>query len=155
MAELTWPAERTAQLLDVTPRHLRKMVTDGIIPKHERGRYEPIKANVAYIRYLRDRKPVPEASASEFFIEKLAKIKAERAEIELTMEIKRGLRIPINDASELTNSVFQGIAGILKANRDKTLTEKHINDMLGSMRDATKKICGANGRHDITSEVET
>jgi hypothetical protein len=154
MAELTWPAERTAQLLDVTPRHLRRMVLDGIIPKHERGRYNPIVANVGYIRYLRDRMSVPDPSSSEFLVEKLAKIKAERAEIDLSMEIKRGLRIPIDDAAEVTNSVFQGIAGILKANRDKILTEKHINEMLGSMRDACKKICGSNGRHDLTESVE-
>jgi hypothetical protein len=153
MAELTWPRDKTAKLLDVSPRHLVRLVADGIIPKHERGRYNPIEANVAYIRYLRDRTNVPDPSSSDFFVEKLAKIKAERAEIELSMEIKRGLRIPIDDAAEVTNAVFHGIAGILKANRDKILTEKHINEILGAMRDACKKICSSNGQN-ITQSVE-
>ena len=68
---------------------------------------------------------------------------AKKAEIDLSMEIKRGLRIPIDDAAAVTNQVFQGIAGILKANRDKPLTEKHINEVLSSMRDACTKICAS------------
>jgi hypothetical protein len=145
--DLTWPAEKMAKFIDVTPRHLRRMVQEGIIPKHERGRYSPIAVNLAYIRYLRDRVNAPEQSSTEFFAAKLAKIRAEKEEIDLSMEIKRGLRIPIEDAEEVTNHVFQGIAGVLKANRDKILTEKHINEMLGSMRDCLKKICGSNGQN--------
>jgi hypothetical protein len=78
---------------------------------------------------------------------------AKKAEIELNMEIKRGLRIPIADALDVTNRVFQSIAGTLKANRDKVLTEKHINEMLGALRDATRKIASNNGRHDLDESV--
>jgi hypothetical protein len=149
MGDLTWPAEKMAKMIDVTPRHLRRMVSEGIIPKHERGRYNPFAVNVAYIRFLRDRVQSPDLSSSEFFAAKLAKIRAEKEEIDLSMEIKRGLRIPIEDAEEVANRVFQSIAGTLKANRDKILTEKHINEMLGALRDACKKISGSNGRHDL------
>ncbi len=52
MSDLTWPADKMAKMIDVTPRHLRRMVSEGIIPKHERGRYNPFAVNIAYIRYL-------------------------------------------------------------------------------------------------------
>jgi phage terminase Nu1 subunit (DNA packaging protein) len=153
MSELTWPAEKMAKFIDVSPRHLQRLVADGIIPKHERGRYSPIQVNLAYIRYLRDRAAMPGQSESEYAAAKLAKIRAEKEEIDLTMEIKRGLRIPIEDALEVTNRVFQSIAGTLKANRDKVLTEKHINEMLGALRDATRRIGSSNGRHDLDESL--
>jgi hypothetical protein len=43
---------------------------------------------------------------------------AKKAEIELDMEIKRGLRIPIQDALDVTNRVFQSIAGTLKSRQN-------------------------------------
>src|SRR4030095_7702640 len=70
--------------IDVTPRRLQQLVQEGVVPKCEgRGRYNPIAVNLAYIRFLRDRVQSPEASDSEFFAVKLAKLKAEREQIEL------------------------------------------------------------------------
>jgi phage terminase Nu1 subunit (DNA packaging protein) len=133
---LTWPVEKMAKFIDISPRRLQQLVQEGIIPKEDRGRYSPIAVNLAYIRYLRDRVQSPDQSDSEYFAAKLAKLKAEREQIELDMEIKRRQRIPLEDVIEVTNRVFQSIAGTLKANRDKLLTEKQINEMLTALRDA-------------------
>jgi len=60
-----------AKFIDVTPRRLQQLVQEGVVPKCEgRGRYNPIAVNLAYIRFLRDRVQSPEASDSEFFVEK-------------------------------------------------------------------------------------
>jgi phage terminase Nu1 subunit (DNA packaging protein) len=143
---LTWPAEKMAKFIDISPRRLQQLVQEGIIPKEDRGRYSPIAVNLAYIRYLRDRVQSPDQSDSEYFAAKLAKLRAEREQIDLDMEIKRRLRIPIDDALDIHNRVFQAISGTLKANRGKMLTESAINELLGALRDAGARMTtSANG----------
>jgi hypothetical protein len=86
---LTWPSEKMAKFIDLTPRRLRQLVDEGIVPREERGRYNPFAVTVAYTRFLRDRVQSPEASDSEFFAAKLAKLKAEREMIELQNQLIR------------------------------------------------------------------
>src|SRR4030095_7209146 len=109
----TWPAEKMAKFINITPRRLQQLVQEGIIPKEDRGRYSPIAVNLAYIRYLRDRVQSPDQSDSEYFAAKLAKLKAEREQIELDMEIKRGSRIPIQDVNEISKFIFAHIRGVI------------------------------------------
>src|SRR5439155_6707244 len=114
MSNLTWPISRMAKFIDVTPRRLQQLVQEGVVPKGEgRGRYNPIAVNLAYIRFLRDRVQSPEASDSEFFAAKLAKIKAEREMIDLQVSIVRGERIPIDDVNEAVGQVFGAMRGII------------------------------------------
>lgn len=134
MSDLTWPAERMAKFIDLTPRRLRQLVDEGVIPKQDRGRYNPFTVNVAYIRYLRDRVQSPELSNDEFFGAKLAKIKSEREMVELEMSIKRRERIPIEDCAAIDNEVLQSISGTLKANRNKLLSESLINEIFENVR---------------------
>jgi hypothetical protein len=138
--DLTWPAVRMAKFLDLTPRRLRQLSSEGIVPKAGRDRYAPFEVNVAYIRFLRDRVESPELSDSEFFQAKLAKLKSEREQIELSMQITRGERIPIEDALAAMKLVFGSIAGILKANRNKTLTEPQINEIFDQMRTTARQL---------------
>ena len=44
-----------AKLLQITPRRLQQLVTEGVIPKVSRGRYELAPVVQAYINYLRER----------------------------------------------------------------------------------------------------
>jgi hypothetical protein len=138
MSNLTWPTARMAKLIDVTQRRLQQLVQEGVVPKCEgRGRYNPFAVNVAYIRFLRDRVQSPEPSYSEFFAAKLAKLRAEREQIDLENQITRSERMPIEDALAATKLVFGAISGILKANRDKILTVDQINEIFAEMRRVT------------------
>jgi len=133
---LTWPTQRMAKLILVTPRRLQQLVQECVVPKCEaRGRYNPIAVTQSYIRFLRDRVQSPELSDGEFYAAKLAKIKAERASIELDMEIKRGSRIPLEDVARSSNEIFMMSAGTLKANRDKVMTEETINEIFTTLRE--------------------
>src|SRR5262245_26231048 len=124
---LTWPTQRMAKFIDVTPRRLQQLAQEGVIPKCEaRGRYNPVLVTQSYIRFLRDRAESPELSNDEFYAAKLAKLKAERASIELDMEIKRGSRIPLDIVADSANRVFRIYAGTLKANHNKVLTQEVI-----------------------------
>src|SRR6478672_8752754 len=94
---------------------LQQLVQEGVVPKSEgRGRYNPIAVNLAYIRFLRDRVQSPESSDSEFFAARLAKLKSEREQIELSMQIVRGERIPRQDVEAVCALVFQSIRGVIK-----------------------------------------
>src|SRR5262245_24155236 len=106
MSNLTWPTARMAKFIDVTPRRLQQLVQEGVVPKCEaRGRYNPILVTQSYIRFLRDRVESPELSEGEFYAAKLAKLKAERAAIELDLEIKRGSRIPLDVVADSANEI--------------------------------------------------
>ena len=73
---------------------------------------------------------------------------AKKAQIDLDMEIKRGLRIPKEDVDRACNLVFKAIAGIIKANRNKMLTDTQINEIFDMMRATShqlQKEHGGNG----------
>ena len=72
---------------------------------------------------------------------------AKKSEIDLEMEIKRGDRIPIADCLAVDNEVFQAIAGTIKANRNKQLSEEVTNEIFDNLRDWAGRLNG-NGKHD-------
>lgn len=51
----TFPIGTIAKLLMLTDRRVQQLVTEGVLPKAERGRYELVPVVQGYIRYLRDR----------------------------------------------------------------------------------------------------
>ena len=60
----TYPIKTICEMLDLTDRRVRQLVTDGILPKKsERGHYELIPTVRAYIHWLRDRTLYGEAKA--------------------------------------------------------------------------------------------
>jgi hypothetical protein len=73
--------------------------------------------------------------------EAIRQLTVEKAlQVRLQNEITRGERIPIQDALEVVNRVFQSIAATLKANRDKLLTEAQINEMFTALRGASARL---------------
>jgi len=71
---------------------------------------------------------------------------AKKEEIDLEMEIKRGDRIPIADCLAVDNEIFQAIAGTIKANRNKQLSEEVTNEIFDNLRDWAGRLNG-NGKH--------
>jgi hypothetical protein len=149
MSDLQWPAVKMAKLMDVTPSRLRQLVAEGVVQRVGRDRYRPFECNVAYIRFLRDRMKAPDGSDSEFHAAKLAKLRSEKECIDLDMEIKRGLRIPIDTVKEVVGRAFMSVAATIKANRDKVLTEAQINEMFAMLRDSGEKLISKNGGQHI------
>jgi hypothetical protein len=129
-----------AKFIDVTPRRLQQLVQEGVVPKCEgRGRYNPIAVNLAYIRFLRDRVQSPEASDSEFFAAKLAKLKAEREMIDLQVSIGRGQRIPLADVNAVVAHVFASIRGVIKASK---LPIEDCNEIFDELRQTAERLRG-------------
>jgi len=135
-----------AELMDVTRSRLHHLVLGGIVPKVARDCFDPFETNVAYIRFLRDRKRAPEPSANEFYQARPAKLKAEREQIELDMRIKRGTWIPREDVDRVCNIVFKAIAGIIKAS---PLDDEQKNEIFDLLRSTASKIKHMHGNGSV------
>ena len=83
-----YTSEKMASLLDISTRHLLRLVKEGVLIRAEgkRGRY-PITNVTLYVKYLRERNFPSQASQSDLQTEKLrlAKAQADRTEMEVEM----------------------------------------------------------------------
>ena len=157
MSNLTWPTERMARLIDVSPRRLQQLVQEGVVPKCEgRGRYNPLAVTQAYIRFLRDRVQSPELSDSEFFNAKLNKIRSEHEMIKTQTKLLDSKLAEQNGdlifAWELANFV-QSIWAVLRSEIDswhlKEAARRQLGQRLHEVCLAAAKVCGVD-----TTEAE-
>lgn len=139
MSDLTWPSDRMARILDMTPRRMNQLVSEGVLFREERGRYNPLKNVVAYIRYLRDRKS-PMAGEEDDQTVKRELTAARRDEIRQNIEVTARLRIPAEMVEETWSKCFDNIAGILKSRRDKTLDEETLGDLMVELQSVGPEI---------------
>jgi len=133
--DLTWPSDRMARILDLTPRRMNQLVSEGILFREEKGRYSPVKNVVAYIRYLRDRRdPAGLSNEDDDKATRRALNVARHDEIRLNMEVTARTRIPLDLIEEIDERLHSNIAGILKSRRNKTLDEEALSDIFGELR---------------------
>tara|TARA_Y100001951_G_C11256877_1_gene249944 strand:+ start:278 stop:817 length:540 start_codon:yes stop_codon:yes gene_type:complete len=82
----SYPRPTIAKLLDLTERHVNRLVTDGVLIRDDgkRGRY-PITNVTLYIRYLRERAFGQQATETDLHTERtrLARAQADRTEMEV------------------------------------------------------------------------
>ena len=113
----TYPLKTIAEILDLSERRVRQLVTDGILPKNsERGRYELIPCVRGYIHWLRDRSLYGEAKAKQENIISLdearrRKLIAEAELAELELEKERGEVVDI----EATEKSWSDVLGNVRA----------------------------------------
>ena len=102
----TYPIKTICQILDLTERRVRQLVTDGILPKNsERGRYELIPTVKGYIHWLRDRSLYGEAKAKSGNVVSLdearrRKLIAEAELAELELQKERGEVVNIEETEK-------------------------------------------------------
>ncbi len=98
--DATYPVDTIAELLDLTPRRVYQLTTEGIIPKASRGRYELVPVVRGYIKYLRDRAinaDVKDGDADHR--KRLTKARADIAEMEA--ERLAGELVPVDRAEQV------------------------------------------------------
>lgn len=133
--DLTWPTERMAKFIDVSPRRLQQLVQEGVVPKADRGRYSPIAVNLAYIRYLRDRGSVSDGE-SDFSKERLGKTKAERELLEMELAKERREVIAADRVFSFLENVFVAVKMQIIGLPLSDLEKERILNNLVSLRDA-------------------
>ena len=102
----TYPIKTICQILDLTERRVRQLVTDGILPKNsEPGRYELIPTVKGYIHWLRDRSFYGEAKAKSGNVVSLdearrRKLIAEAELADLELQKERGEVVSIEETEK-------------------------------------------------------
>ena len=111
----TYPAKTISEILDLTERRVRQLVTDGILPKNsERGRYELIPTVRAYIHWLRDRSLYGEAKAQKANVISLdearrRKLTAEAELAELDLSKEQGKVVAIEETEHSWTEVLGAV----------------------------------------------
>ena len=111
----TYPIKTICQILDLTERRVRQLVTDGILPKNsERGRYELIPTVKGYIHWLRNRSLYGEAKAKSGNVVSLdeasrRKLIAEAELAELELQKERGEVVSIEEAEKSWTKVLGAV----------------------------------------------
>ena len=134
--DLTWPTERMAKFIDVSPRRLQQLVQEGVVPKSSHGRYSPIAVNLAYIRYLRDRSAGGLNGDSDFSKEKLGKTKAERELLEMELAKERKEVIAADRVFSFMENVFVAVKMQIMSLPLSDVEKERILNNLVSLRDA-------------------
>ena len=117
----TYPIKTICEILDLTDRRVRQLVTDGILPKKsERGRYELIPTVRAYIHWLRDRSLYGEAKAKSGNIVSLdearrRKLIAETELEELELQKERGEVVSIAETEKSWSAMLSAVRAKLLA----------------------------------------
>ena len=111
----TYPIKTICQILDLTERRVRQLVTDGILPKNsERGCYELIPTVKRYIHWLRDRSLYGEAKAKSGNVVSLdearrRKLIAEAELAELELQKERGEVVSIEETEKSWTKILGAV----------------------------------------------
>lgn len=120
MAAQTFPLATISRLLDLTPRRVQQLSSEGIIPKAERGKYELVPAVQGYIRYLKEMSLRSDGSGDDYASHRarLTRARADMAEME--REQMADNLIPSEDVKDAWETMSSNMRARLLAIPSKT-----------------------------------
>jgi len=138
MAPTTFPLDFISKLLDLTPRRVQQLSSEGVIPKAERGRYELVPAIQGYIRYLKERSIKADTSGDDYNAHRtrLTKARADLAEME--KEQIREQLIPAGDVERAWIDVSQNMRQKLLAFPQRVAPEVYAAEKLIEVKSILK-----------------
>lgn len=166
----------TAKLLDVTPRRVQQLASDGIIPKPEQGEYDLAKCVISYIRYIRR---LAQGSGDLSLTDertRLAKEQADRAERENLLA--RGDLVPVGIVAGIFEKVFSAlrakivsipgkiapqivglnnvaeVKGLLESVHNEALAELSTADLSSIVQDAYRSPEKSTGEPSASVEID-
>ncbi len=116
MAEpTTYPIATIAKLLDISPRRIRQLVDEGVIPREERGRYALVPAVRGYIQFLRERAVNADVGSDELGRHRARKLKAEAEQAEMKSAEMRSELLPRDEVHVAVTTVLALVRGKILA----------------------------------------
>lgn len=109
MADAGFPVDQLAALLDVTPRRLQQLATEGWFARPERGRYQLVATVQGYIRYLKEGSKNQQRGSEQA---RLARAQAVKVEME---NFRRMGELITREQSDATN---QGLVVLIKSSHE-------------------------------------
>ena len=150
MSTATYPVATIAKLLLLTERRVQQLLSEGVLPRAERGRYELAPVVQAYVRYLRDR-ALPgglERAADDFHKARARRTAAEASLAEMRAAEARAELIPADDVRAVLVSVVARVRAKLLG-----LPVKLAARVLGVQTAGDAEALIRAGVHDALSEL--
>ena len=140
MREPLWSTAQLAKLMDLHIRRIGQLVDEGIIEKAERGKFNPMKANVAYIRHLRQRnvKGAPDLESESKTRQSLNRERLAQIKIQNETLLRR--RIAIDEIKTVLDAGLGSIASQIKSRAGKVLDQSALADLFAEIRETGKRI---------------
>ena len=106
--------ERLAEMLNMTPSNVRKLVKRGIIPQERRGEYDAREAIRSYLAFLENSLKRPESELN-LRTEKLRGLQIDNLTAQDRLDTKLAELIPVSMAAFLFNAVMSDARSIVTA----------------------------------------
>jgi phage terminase Nu1 subunit (DNA packaging protein) len=140
-----YPVDAIAKLLNLTPRRIRQLVAEGVIPRAERGRYDLTRCVRGYVKFLQER--AEGAEPNEMSDERVRLVAAQADHEELKVAELQAALLPrdgVLDAWQQLRAAFSAICRAMPPKLSARLAviqdRRHIQDILTSeVRQALQK----------------
>lgn len=147
--------EVIAQFLNITPRRVQQLASEGVIPKGKHGQYHFVGAVRGYIKYLQQRaegRSTADAPAIEQR-ERLSRLQADRVEMELQERrgelisrsgVEAALSVKLIAAAEQFQGIPDRLSAVLAAETRAEVIHRNLTD---EIRNAMEIISSGATRH--------
>ena len=113
-------ATTMAKLIDVTPRRLQQLVTEGVVPRVTKGKYELVPVVHAYIRYLREHRETEGEPDENDPKRELDDLRVQKARMDLAKERREFLPVSVlehyaGQIGAIVHAALEALPGQIKA----------------------------------------
>jgi phage terminase Nu1 subunit (DNA packaging protein) len=146
----TFPLDTICKLLDLTPQRVGQLVSMGVIPKKERGRYELVPVVRGYIKYLRERSVKGDVGPDDYSTQRtrLTKAKADMAEMEKEQMANR--LIPAADVGDAWEAMVSNMRAKMLSLPTKVATAVFVSEDVSETKRIIKEQV-----HEALAELST
>ena len=144
----TYSTATIAKLLDLSTRRVQQLVTEGVIPRAERGRYALAPTVQGYIGFLRERAVNADVGAADIGGHRSRKVKEEADQLEMKNAQMRGELLPRDEVHVAVTSTLALVRSKILALANKLAPVMAPEMTLAEAREIIKGEC-----HDALNEL--
>ena len=130
--------EMICKVIDLTPQRVLQLVKEGVIPKHERGRYELVPVVNAYVQFLRKKKIVGNVHGDDYSTHRTRLTKGRADIIEMEKAQMESRLIPAEDVEQTWTSIVSNTRNRLISIPTKVAPAVFASNNLNEIRDIIK-----------------
>jgi len=131
--------DMVCKILDLTPQRVSQLVKEGVIPKHERGRFELVPVANAYIQFLRQKRIVGNVHGDDYATQRTRLTKGRADIIEMEKAQMESRLIPADDVEQTWNSIISNARNRFIAIPTKVAPAVFASNNLNEIRDIIKE----------------
>lgn len=131
--------DMVCRVIDLTPQRVSQLVKEGVIPKHERGRFELVPVVNAYVQFLRQKRIVGNVHGDDYATQRtrLTKARADITEMEKAQMENR--LIPSDDVEQTWNSIISNVRNRFISIPTKVAPAVFASNNLNEIRDIIRQ----------------